>query len=196
MNRKFIFNSNYILNNVLNKKENIDILQDFIETILEIKVKQIYYRRDLYDENINREYFGISNVIVVTDENKKLNIGIQIIDGFFIQYKMILYYAQTFIDSVETITINLLDLEYLDRKEYQKDIKINKLDTENIKKKNLGEIHLIELPKLNDEKINSKKDAWISYLKNGKLDKEYKEKYEKIEKLDKVLDDFWEKEIM
>ena len=196
MNRKFIFNSNYILNNVLNKKENIDILQDFIETILEIKVKQIYYRRDLYDENINREYFGISNVIVVTDENKKLNIGIQIIDGFFIQYKMILYYAQTFIDSVETITINLLDLEYLDRKEYQKDIKINKLDTENIKKKNLGEIHLIELPKLNDEKINSKKDAWISYLKNGKLDKEYKEKYEKIEKLDKVLDDFWEKEII
>ena len=196
MNRKFIFNSNYILNNVLNKKENIDILQDFIETILEIKVKQIYYRRDLYDENINREYFGISNVIVVTDENKKLNIGIQIIDGFFIQYKMILYYAQTFIDSVETITINLLDLEYLDRKEYQKDIKINKLDTENIKKKNLGEIHLIELPKLNDGKINSKKDAWISYLKNGKLDNESKEKYEKIEKLDKVLDDFWEKEIM
>ena len=37
MNRKFISNSNYVLRKVLNSKENLDIIKDFIESFLNTK---------------------------------------------------------------------------------------------------------------------------------------------------------------
>ena len=42
MNRKFISNSNYVLRKVLNNNSNIKIVQDFIESILDIKIENTY----------------------------------------------------------------------------------------------------------------------------------------------------------
>ena len=41
MNRKFISKSNYVLHRVLNSKQGVEILKDFIESILEIEIKVI-----------------------------------------------------------------------------------------------------------------------------------------------------------
>lgn len=41
MNRKFISNSNYVLRKVLNSKENLDIIKDFIESFLNIEIQKI-----------------------------------------------------------------------------------------------------------------------------------------------------------
>ena len=41
MNIKFISNRNYVLRKVLNNKNCIDIIKDFIESILDIKIKKI-----------------------------------------------------------------------------------------------------------------------------------------------------------
>ena len=41
MNRKLVSKSNFVLRKVLNTKENIDIIKDFIEAILEIDIEKI-----------------------------------------------------------------------------------------------------------------------------------------------------------
>ena len=41
MNRKFVSKSNRVLRKVLNSKENLDILQDFIESFLKIDIAEI-----------------------------------------------------------------------------------------------------------------------------------------------------------
>ena len=43
MNRKFVSKSNFVLRIVLNKKESIDILKDFIESILKIEIKNFKF---------------------------------------------------------------------------------------------------------------------------------------------------------
>ena len=40
MNRKFVAKSNFVLRRVLNSKDNIDILKEFIEVILNIQIKE------------------------------------------------------------------------------------------------------------------------------------------------------------
>ena len=41
MNRKFISNSNYVFRKILNSEESLSILKNFIEAILNIKIKEI-----------------------------------------------------------------------------------------------------------------------------------------------------------
>ncbi len=63
MNRKFISKSNYVLHRVLNSKQGVEILKDFIESILEIEIKEISLNP--YLEKIKKklpaeENFGIA----------------------------------------------------------------------------------------------------------------------------------------
>lgn len=41
MNQKLIAKSNFVLSQVLNSEDSLDILQDFIEAILKIKIEEI-----------------------------------------------------------------------------------------------------------------------------------------------------------
>lgn len=194
MNRKLIFDSNCVLKSIFSREENIYILKDFIESILNIKICKIHQRKDLNYEEIFERYFGIANVTIVTDTNIELNIGIQIVDGFYIQNKMILYYAQLYSNIIKTITINILDCEYFKTKEYHKIIKVKDFDIEFSPSKEIGEIHVLELPKFKNIEIDNKEKAWISYLKQSNLSEEIKKKYESIEKLDSSLNQYWEEE--
>ena len=198
MNRKFISNSNCVLKEIFNKDSNLDIVQDFIEGILKIKIEEIYLKPKLEIEEIVDETLGIVNVRIVTAEKETINVGIQIIDGYYIQHKLILYYAQLhsnqviYEDMVRTITINIIDDEYFETQNYCKVSKIKNFNPNILKNINLGELHILQLPKFKVQTINTKEEAWVQYLKNGKICKDY----EKIEKLDSVLDNYWKDEII
>lgn len=97
MNKKFMSNSNYVLRKIFRSKENLDILKDFIEAILDIKIIKIKLNSMLPVNSTNipsNKKFGFASVRVKKDDGKELNIGIQFIDGFYIQTKLLLYYAQ------------------------------------------------------------------------------------------------------
>ena len=88
MNRKFVSKSNRVLRKVLNSKENLDILQDFIETFLKIKIQEIELNPYLESKSNNLpspENFGIADVRVKLQNQEELNVGIQFIDGKFAQ---------------------------------------------------------------------------------------------------------------
>ena len=206
MNKKFISKSNRVLRKVLNSKDNLDILQDFIETFLEIKIKEIKLNPYLESKSNylpSEENFGIADVRVQLESQEELNIGIQFIDGYYAQNKMLLYYAQIHSNQIEyqdnrkptrTITINLLDFNYLNSKEY-----FNKITIPS-KVNNKIELYVIELPKFKiyNYGVITKKEAWMAYLcgeNNENLLSKYK-KFNKIQKLDNLLEEFWNNEIM
>ena len=65
MNKKFISKSNRVLRKVLNSKDNLDIIQDFIETFIEIEVEEIKLNPYLESKSNYlplEENFGIANV--------------------------------------------------------------------------------------------------------------------------------------
>ena len=206
MNRKFISKSNRVLRKVLNSKDNLDIIKDFIETFLEIEIKEIKLNPYLESKSNflpSEENFGIADVRVKLKNQEELNVGIQFIDGYYAQNKMLLYYAQIHSNQLEyednrkyakTITINLLDFNYLKSDNYFSKITIpSKLN-------NPVELYVLELPKfkINEYQKLNKKQAWMSYLCGGQdiiLEKILK-RFDKINKLDNLLEEFWKNEVM
>lgn len=202
MNRKFVSKSNRVLRKVLNSKENLDILQDFIETFLKIKIKEIKLNPYLEIKSNNLpspENFGIADVRIKLQTEEELNVGIQFIDGYYAQNKMLLYYAQIHSNQFEyqdnrkiarTITINLLDFNYLKSVDY-----FNKITLPSEVESKI-ELYVLELPKFlsSQYKVLDKQEAWMAYL-CGKQDGVLKE-FEKIKKLDDLLDEYWKNETM
>ena len=57
-----------------------------------------------------------------------------------------------------------------------------------------GELHVLELPKFQENQIDTKEKAWINYLKHGDFIEEKLKEYEKIEKLNYCLNQYWKNE--
>lgn len=211
MNRKFISHSNFILRKVLNSKENLDIIRDFIEAILNIEIETIElnpYLESMEKYLPKEENFGIADVRIKLKNTQELNIGIQFIDGYYIENKILLYYAQIHTNQLEydrpkklakTITINILDFEYFGLPDYHKK-KYIETKVNGIKKGEKLEIHTIELPKFKYIKSIpiSKEEEWMIYLTGDKseLVKEVEKRNPKIRKLNNLLQEYWEKETM
>ncbi len=209
MNRKLVAKSNFVLRRVLNTKENIDIIKDFIESILGIEIEEIKqneYLRKKEKYLPSEENFGVVDCRIKTTNGEEINIGIQCVDGIYIQTKMLLYYSQIHLNQLEyddnrefarTITINLLDFNYFETKNYEKKITIE-TNEKNVKSKEI-ELHVIELPKIkyNTDKMNKKKE-WITYMEGSNIKEIEKitarNKY--INKLDKQLEYYWQNETM
>ena len=208
MNRKFVSKSNLVLSKILNSNNCLDILKDFIETILKVKIKNITLnnpKENKYYSSTTYYSMGIVEVRIQT-EDEELNVGIQIIDGNYVQNKMFLYYARVHTNQItyndnrkiaKTVTINILDFNYFSSYNYHRkiSIKTNIID-DNILE--TMEMHVIELPKFKMINLSNikKEEAWIGYFQgqNLKLIQLSKEKFSKISKLDELLEKYWKEE--
>lgn len=211
MNKKFISNSNYIFRKVLNSEACLDILKDFIESILNIEIKEIIlnpYLNEISRYLPKEENFGIADVRIKTNENEEINVGIQFVDGiYYIQTKILLYYSQIHLNQMEykpqrefarTATINIIDCNCFTSPQYSKVIRVQSNES-NIKLDEL-EMHVIELPKFKIENIEnmSRKEQWVTYIKgeNQELIEEIKKQNKNIEKLDNLVEKYWHEEKM
>ena len=208
MNRKFVSKSNLVLSKILNSNNCLDILKDFIETILKVKIKNITLnnpKENKYYSSTTYYSMGIVEVRIQT-EDEELNVGIQIIDGNYVQNKMFLYYARVHTNQItyndnrkiaKTVTINILDFNYFSSYNYHRkiSIKTNIID-DNILE--TMEMHVIELPTFKMLNLSNikKEEAWIGYFQgqNLKLIQLSKEKFSKISKLDELLEKYWKEE--
>ena len=210
MNKKFISNSNYVLRKILNNKDCLSILKNLIESILNITIENISLNPYLKEKSQylpKEENFGIADVRIKTDENEEINVGIQFIDGIYVQTKMLIYYAQIHLNQLEykdkrefakTITINFIDFNYFSSKDYDKIIKI-KTNEGNVRLEEL-EMYTIELLKFKPKNSDNltPKEEWISYLKgceNETLEK-IKNKNPYIKLLDSLAEKYWIEEKM
>ena len=187
-----------MLKQIFQKEENIPLLKDFIESILDIRINEIYinpYLKKVAKYLPAQENFGIVDVRVMTS-NEYLNIGVQTIDGYYIQNKLLLYYAQIHANQLEhdeineianTITINIVDFDFIkENGKYHNFIKLMARDGDFL-------MHTIELNKFRNtiSKIKNKKEAWIAYLANDNiLTQTAIKKYNVIHEFDKAIEDY------
>lgn len=179
--------------------ENVKILKDFIESILEINILKIIDRPYLNEMYLpNEENFGVIDVRVITEDKKEMNVGIQFVNGNYIENKILFYYAQIHSKQTEylshnsivkTVTINVLNNSYFCSDEYHSIFNL-KSDKNDSLENELIEIHVLELPKFKttESKKISKKEAWMAFL-NGD-DKVIKD-YNEIRMFDCILDKYW-----
>ena len=201
--------SNYVLRKVINKEKNLDIIKDFIEAILKIEISEIIlrpYLSKLSKYLPEEENFGVADVRIKTKDNEEINVGIQFVDGYFVQNKLLLYFAQIHANQkehknnnnvVRTVTINILDYNYFKSDEFHKIIKLKQDFPKDIEED--IELHVLELSKFDDTNVvKNKEDAWVAYFKGSDKDliNIATEKFNKIQKLDKLLDEYWTKEKM
>ncbi len=208
MNRKFVGKSNFVLRRVLNTKENIDILKEFIEVMLNLKIKEAKinpYLEKMKEHLPAEENFGIADLRIKTTENEERNVGIQIIDGEHVLTKMLLYYAQIHGNQLEydedrkiakTNTINILDFVLNKDLDYHSRMIVSEGTMTNVINDYL-EIHILQLPKfqIEDSENITLKQAWMSYLK-GENSIEAIKKSKQIKKLDWLLEKYWKEEVM
>ena len=210
VNRKFISNSNYVFRKILNSEDCLGIIKNFIEAILDIKIKEIELNPYLKQKEKylpREENFGIADVRIHTYENEEMNVGIQFIDGIYVQTKMLMYYSQIHLNQLEygdnrefakTITINLLDFNYFSSKGCKKTIRI---------KTNEGDVRLeeiemisIELPKFRcyDNDDLTEIEQWLQYLKgcDENTVEKIKSQNKYIKKLDTLAEKYWLEEKM
>ena len=211
MNRFFIENSNTTLRKILNKEEHLDIVQNLIESILEIEIKKIVLRPYLGNavKYLPKEdKYGVVIVRVVDKDNKEHNIGIQFMDGLYLQEKMLTFVMSIHVNQIEyeesnkvvdTVTINFLDFKGFKTDSYHKIITIIEGDDyENLKLKDEVKLHSIEIPNFKEKDIDTQEKQWLTYIKgeNTELIKRVKNKNQNIKKLDDILLDYWKKEII
>lgn len=208
MNKELIYNSNYVLRKILNKEENLDIVKKFIEDILRIKINKIILRS--YIECKERylppeEKYGIVNVRIQKEDGEELNVGIQFVDGPYIQEEILIYGASIHVnqteyedncDIVKTITINILDFELFSTPAYHKIIKFFQRENEEIKIKDAIEFQILELPKFKEKILKTKEQEWLAYLQGEDVElmKKAIESNEGIKKIDELLQIFWKKD--
>ena len=210
MNQKFVSNSNYVFRKILNSEAYLEILKNFIEAILNIKIEEIELNPYLIKKEKylpSEEKFGIADVRIKTNENEEMNVGIQFIDGIYVQTKMLMYYSQIHLNQLEhdtkrefcrTITINILDFIYFSFENFSKKIKIE-CNEKYVKTEEL-EFNIIQLPKFQSDKLKKfeGKEQWVAYLKgdNQELIDRAKSENKYIKKLDDLLEDYWKQEKM
>ena len=207
MNQKLIAKSNFVLSQVLNSDDSLDILQDFIEAILKIKIEDIKLNNHNKNEGnmLASKKIGIVDVRIKTEDKDEMNVGIQIIDGKYIQTKLLLYYAQVHNYQMKsngkiakTITINILnDNHYKTYCYHQKLVLKNKepsFEEEKI------QLHIIELLKFQPIFLHqlNREEQWITYLKGQYIEEleRVKRMNYKINKLDRLVDKYWKDEII
>ena len=211
MNRFFIENSNTTLRKILNNEENLDIIQNLIESILNLKVKKIILRPYLKEKSIylpKEDKYAIIIVRIIDEEDKQYNVGIQIMDGLYLQEKILTFGMSIFLnqtqyddynDKVDTLTINLLGFNGFRTKAFHKVITfLEGDDYDNLNLRDEIKLHTIELPKFNKNTIETKEDEWITYFKgeDTELIDKIKEKNQYIKKLDDLLLDYWKNEVV
>ena len=101
MNQKLITKSNFVLSQVLNSDDSLDILQDFIEAILKIKIEDIKLNNHNKNEGdmLASRQIGIADVRIKTEEKDEMNVGIQIIDGKYSRHTQVGFEAGVYYKS-------------------------------------------------------------------------------------------------
>jgi len=209
LNRLFIENSNFVLHKILNNEQNINIVKDLIQSILNLKIKKIIIRKYLGKKVKNlrdEEKYDIINVRIIDEKDIQYNVGIQIIDGLFMQEKLLAYAAtihvnqieyEEYNDIVDTITINIINFNGFNKANYHNVLTFMQRDEDDrLQLQDEIKIHVIELPKFKKEKAETKEEEWLQFFKgtNIKDIDEIKQKNEAIKMLDKELHEYWRKE--
>ena len=187
-------------------EENKDILIAFINSIIDEneRIRDIVLKNPYNIADYRKGKMTILDIKAVDDKDVWYDIEMQISQQDFFDKRALYYWSKVYSSQIEsgedyeklrkTISINILDFNYLKEEDFHSEFKI--YNTKTLKEfSNMFEMHFIELNKFNKDYKDLKTglDRWIAFLSRAyELDKdnipeelaEDKEVKKAIEKLD------------
>ncbi len=181
-------------------EENKDLLMDLINSVVSEpdKVKDIEIKNPYNAKNFRNDKLSILDIKALDSNGKWFNIEMQIMDQEYFDMRALYYWAKVYTGQLisginydnlkKTISINILNFNCIDEKEYHNIYKLKNIKTSKDYLDHL-EIHFIELEKYN-EAMNTMLDRWVNFLKKAEMYSENKlpKELEEIPTIKKALE--------
>lgn len=214
LKRRLPLTNDYVFKKVFAKAGNEEILKDFLESILEIKIQKIEVKNPELPKDLIDKKAGILDIKAELNESQICDIEIQVANEKNIEHRSTYYMSKLIAEQLnkkeeynklkKTIVINLLNFNYYKRNSYHQIAHMKFENTKEEKYVDMGytkedelatediEMHFIEIPKFIKKNcgINTKLEQWL-WLLTGKGEKvEMAEKENKeIKKAIEILEE-------
>jgi len=187
--KKIRITNDYIFKKIFGQKGNEEILKDLLISILEIPIKEIEILHDVHlEREIEENKEGILDIRATLNNNIIVNIEMQVKNQHNMIDRSLYYWAnlyssslnkrQDYTENNKTIAINILDYNIFEDGPYHEKCMITRKYNNEILTNDL-EIHFIQIPKCEKEKIKTTLDFWIRFISNIK-DEEVEKMKEEI----------------
>lgn len=214
LKRRLPLTNDYVFKKVFAKAGNEEILKDFLESILEIKIQKIEVKNPELPKDLIDKKAGILDIKAELNESQICDIEIQVANEKNIEHRSTYYMSKLIAEQLnkkeeynklkKTIVINLLNFNYYKRNSYHQIAHMKFENTKEEKYVDMGytkedelatediEMRFIEIPKFIKKNcgINTKLEQWL-WLLTGKGEKvEMAEKEnKKIKKAIEILEE-------
>nr|WP_206154652.1 Rpn family recombination-promoting nuclease/putative transposase [Clostridium beijerinckii] len=158
-------------------EENKDILISFINSMLSEnqQIKDVHLKNPYNIANYRKDKMSILDIKAVDEKGTWYDIEMQLSEQIFYEKRAFYYWAKVYSDQLEggynydklrkTISINILDFDYLDEEEFHN---VYKVHNEKSKKElsSVFEMHFLELNKFKKDfkDVRTALDRWIVFL--------------------------------
>lgn len=206
--------NDFIFKKLFGEKDDEVILLSFLNAILSKTYTEplteiiIIENKELTKEMLE-DKTGRIDVRAKTQNGEQINIEVQLTDQYNMEKRTLFYWGKLFLEGIKqgedytnlkkVITINLLDFNYLETKDYHSSFHLWEDVEKDYLLSDIVEIHFIELPKFRKSKLENIKEGnkelnrWLSFLQQDiseerleeiiEMDPAIKMAEEKLEKL-------------
>jgi predicted transposase/invertase (TIGR01784 family) len=171
-----------VFQKIFGSPENEEILKSFLNSLLIKTEKEEIRSIEYVDTKLNNidvadDKIGILDVRVVTDKGTQINVEIQLINRYNMINRTLFYWSRLYAGQIKrgsnykdlsrTITINILNFDYLESEKYHNTYHLYE-DELKSKLTDLIEIQFVELPKFfkQQPELNSSLNSWLAFLVN------------------------------
>lgn len=212
--RRLPLTSDYVFKRVFASDENNSMLKDFLEAILDRKIKKVTVKNPEMPKNFFDERMGVLDLKLEVDDNEMVDVEMQMRNEHNIGQRSSVYLSKMIAEQLKTkeryenikkgIVINLLNFTYFKRNAYHSIARMKFDKTTEEKYVDMGyekedeiatdvfEMHFIEIPKFikKNPSGKTKLEQWMWLLVGGeeKKIKMVSEENEEIKKVVELLD--------
>ena len=176
--------NDFIFKKLFGEAENKDILISFLNAVLELSsadrlddidlVEGTALKKDSPDDKL-----GILDIRAKTVRGEILNIEVQLINQYNMDKRTLFYWAKLFAEQLKegkpyndlkkTITINILDFNYIETEQYSTAFHLWEDTDRNCKLTDVLEIRFLELPKFRKRQPDLSKplDRWLIFIEDS-----------------------------
>jgi len=176
--------NDFIFQKIFGQNEHKEILISFLNAVLALEAGQkltdidIMENTRLKKDNIH-DKLGILDIRAKASTGEQINIEIQLVNQYNMDQRTLFYWSKLFSEQLKegqpfqslkkTITINILDFNYIDIEPYHSVFHLWEDSRKDCKLTNILEIHFLELPKFRKARPNVSKplDRWLIFIEDS-----------------------------
>jgi predicted transposase/invertase (TIGR01784 family) len=181
---KMLVKNDFIFQKIFGQNEHKEILLSLLNSILNLQAEQKLTDIEIIENTkLQKEYpddrLGILDIRAKLLTGELVNIEIQLANKYDMERRTLFYWSklfygqlksgQTFRELKKTITINIIDFNYIKLEPYHTFFQLREKGQKDYQLTDLLEIHFIELPKFRKVRpdLNNPLDRWLLFIEDS-----------------------------